>query len=360
MDKEHDPSSEMAQLLEQALPPRPIRQGEIVEGEVVRANEDGIVVSVGLKSEGIVPREEMRTISPEELNQLKQGDKIFVAVVGNEDLDDTLLLSLDLAQRERTWRGLEQLLHNGTEVTARITGHNRGGLVVDVSGVRGFVPFSHAVPISGGEDKEQALEARVGEETQFHVLEVDPSQERLVLSERKRRENAQERFLLELEEGTVLTGKVTSVRGFGAFVDVGDATGLIPLSELSWGSVNSPDTVVKVGDEVKVYVLKVDRENGRMTLSLKRTLPNPWETVNEQYEVSQVIQGTVTRLAQFGAFVKLEDGIEGLIHISELSPRRVKHPKECVYVGQKVTVIILNIDAGNHRIGLSYKQAFGL
>lgn len=208
------------------------------------------------------------------------------------------------------------------------------------------------------------MEARLGEQAQFHILELDRSQQRLVLTERaiwqKRREEAQDQYLAELQEGTVLSGKVSSVRGFGAFVDVGEIEGLIPISELSWRMVKSPDEVVTVGDQLEVVVLRVERETRRLTLSLKRTQPEPWETVHDRYEIRQIVQGTVTNLAQFGAFVKLEDGIEGLIHISELSQRRVNNPKECVYQGQHVRVMILSIDSQQRRIGLSYKQAFGL
>ena len=176
----------------------------------------------------------------------------------------------------------------------------------------------------------------------------------------KLQSQAQERFIDQLEEGSLVDGKVTSIRDFGAFVNIGEVEGLIPISELSWRMVKTPDEVVSVGQPVQVQVLRVDRSNRRISLSLKRTQPEPWETVGERYKVGQITGGTVTNLMPFGAFVKLEDGIEGLVHISELSQRRVNNPKECVYQGQNIQVLILSIDTQTRRIGLSYKQAFGL
>jgi len=185
-----------------------------------------------------------------------------------------------------------------------------------------------------------------------------------VLSERaiwqKAQAEAHDRILAKLEEGTILSGRITSIRDFGAFVDLGEIDGLIPISELSWKMIKTPDEVVTIGDPVEVYVLRVDAANRRLTLSLKRTQPEPWDTVNERYTVGQVTEGTVSNLAPFGAFVNLEDGIEGLVHISELSTRVVTNPSECVYRGQKVRVMILNIDTEKRRIALSYRQAYGM
>lgn len=355
--------SEMAELPEEAITPQVYRPGDMVEGEVVRVDDEGIVVSVGLKTEGFVSLQEMRTLTLEEKEQLRPGDKLWLTLLRGERAGEMALLSLDQARQEQLWRELQENLDSGSTVAAKVVDHNRGGLVVDVRGIRGFVPISHAAPAStGGREKDLAL--RVGEEAQVHILEVDQSREKLVLSERalwqQRKDEARRRFIAGLEEGTLVTGKVASLRGFGAFVNLGDADGLIPISELSWTMIKSPDEVVSVGDQVQVQVLKVDRENGRISLSLKRTQPEPWETVPERYNEGDIIEGIVTRLADFGAFVKLEDWVEGLIHISELSPRRLSHPKEMVYQGQKVKVQILGIDTKNRRISLSYKKAYGM
>ena len=356
-------SFQMSDLLDQDISPRQYQTGEVVEVEVISMDDEGLVVDVGQKMEGLVPVQEMRSLAPGEHAQIEPGQLINVAIMGDSGPGGMALLSLDQALEDRRWQQLEQQLQEGAEVTARVVEQNRGGLVVDCQGVRGFVPFSHLAPVPG-EAREDASAARLQEQAQFHILELDRSQQRLVLSERaiwqKRREEAQEQYLADLQEGTLLSGKVSSIRGFGAFVDVGEIEGLIPISELSWRMIKSPDEVVTVGDPVEVVVLRVERETRRLTLSLKRTQPEPWETVHERYEIRQIVQGTVTNLAQFGAFVKLEDGIEGLVHISELSQRRVTNPKECVYQGQHIRVMILTIDSEQRRIGLSYKQAFGL
>ena len=258
---------------------------------------------------------------------------------------------------------MQEKLSDGTTVTARIVEQNRGGLVAECLGIRGFIPFSHLAP-TPGVDRDEGLAARIRQESEFNVLEIDRDQGRLVLTERaiwqKLQSQAQERFIEQLEEGSLVDGKVTSIRDFGAFVNIGEVEGLIPISELSWRMVKTPDEVVSVGQPIQVQVLRVDKSNRRISLSLKRTQPEPWETVGERYKVGQITGGTVTNLMPFGAFVKLEDGIEGLVHVSELSQRRVNNPKECVYQGQNIQVLILSIDTQTRRIGLSYKQAFGL
>jgi small subunit ribosomal protein S1 len=355
--------SDMSQLPEEVITPQSCRPGDTVEGEVMRVDDEGMVVSVGLKTEGLVPAAEMRSLTAEEREQLKPGDKVWLTLTRTERGSEMALLSLDQARRERLWLDLQQNLSSGSTVTARVTGYNRGGLEVDVQGLRGFVPLSHVAPTSS-DGREKDLESRLGHEAQFHVLEVDQSQEKLVLSERaiwrERRDEARRQFIEGLEEGSLVTGKVTSLRGFGAFVNLGEADGLIPISELSWSMIKSPDEVVAVGDELQVRVLKVDREQQKISLSWKRTKPEPWETVPERYHEGDIVEGTVTRLAEFGVFVKLEDWVEGLIHISELSPRRINHPKDMVYQGQKVKVMVLGIDPAKRRISLSYKKAYGM
>lgn len=354
--------SHMSQLPEQDLAPRFYQPGEVVEGEVVRMDDDGMVVSVGQKMEGIVTLQEMRSMFSGEKAQYAPGETVRVAIVGGGGPDGMVLLSLDQALAEQKWQELEQAFSEGKPVIARITEHNRGGLVVDCRGIRGFIPFSHLAPVQG-DDKEATLAARVCQESEFHILELDRSLDRLVLSERaiwqRQQGEAQDRFLAGLEEGALLSGKVSSIRDFGAFVDLGGMEGLIPISELSWSMVKTPGDVVKVGDAVDVYVIRVDLDRRRLTLSLKRTQPEPWETVHQRYQVGQVAEGTVTNLVPFGAFVKLEEGIEGLVHISELSQRRVTNPRECVYQGQHVKVMVLTIDVETRRMSLSYKQAFG-
>ena len=345
------------------LSPRRYQPGEVVTGEVVRVDEDGIVVGVGLKTEGIIPPHEMRLLGHEEQTRLQPGDSIDVTILGGRGPGEMPMLSFDQARVEQSWVELQEKLSDGTTVTARIVEQNRGGLVAECLGIRGFIPFSHLAP-TPGVDRDEGLAARIRQESEFNVLEIDREQGRLVLTERaiwqKLQSQAQERFIDQLEEGSLVDGKVTSIRDFGAFVNIGEVEGLIPISELSWRMVKTPDEVVSVGQPIQVQVLRVDKSNRRISLSLKRTQPEPWETVGERYKVGQITGGTVTNLMPFGAFVKLEDGIEGLVHVSELSQRRVNNPKECVYQGQNIQVLILSIDTQTRRIGLSYKQAFGL
>ncbi len=363
-DRDFSVSPQMSELPEEDITPRFYQPGEIIDGEVVRVDDDGIVVSVGLKSEGMVPPPEMRLLPQEQRELLQPGDRLQVTLVGGQAPGEMVVLSYDQAQQQRLWTELAQHLAEGTTVTVRITDHNRGGLEVDWQGMRGFVPFSHLAPTQAGQVGQMDPAARVGEEAAFHVLELDQEQAKLVFTERtlwqQRKDEARERLIADLEEGTLVSGRVTSLRGFGAFVSLGDVDGLIPMSELSWTTVKSADEVLSLGDQVQVQVLRVDRQNQKVSLSLKRTQPSPWETVAERYSENQILEGTVTRIADFGAFVKLEDWVEGLIHISELSTRRVTNPKECVYLGQKVRVMFMGVDTEKHRISLSYKKAYGM
>ena len=363
VESRFDDISDMSQLPEEAITPQRYRPGDTVEGEIVRIDDEGLVVSVGLKTEGMVPASEMRTLTPEDRAELSLGDKLWVTVVHGERGGDMAQLSLDQARQDRVWLDLKEHLDQGETVTAKVTGQNRGGLEVDVQGIRGFVPISHVAPTSP-DGREKDLDVRVGGEAEFHVLELDADQGRLVLSERAlwqaKRDEARRQFIATLEEGTLVTGRVTSLRGFGAFLNIGQVDGLIPISELSWRMLRSPDEVISVGDQLTVQVLKVDRENQKISLSLKRIMPEPWETVPERYNEGDIVEGTVTRLADFGAFVRLEDWVEGLIHISELSPRRLSSPSEMVYQGQKVRVKILSIDTDKRRISLSFRQAYGM
>ena len=359
LDSSFDDVKDMSELPLEAFTPRIYRRGDVVEGEIVNIDDEGITIGLGLKSEALIPQIHMRTLSTDELSAMITGDKITATVVrGGERVE----LSLDLARREKLWIDLQDHMSNGDTVEAVVTGHNRGGLEVEVGGVRGFVPISHVAPTPGAGEKD--LSSRLGTESLFNIIEIDSEHERLVLSERaiwqSRRDKARKAFIDSLEEDSLVTGRVKTIRGFGAFVDLGDADGLVPISELSWQMLKSPDDVVAIGDELTLKVLKVDSESQKVSLSLKRTLPEPWESVPERYSEGDLVEGTVSKIADFGAFVRLENWVEGLIHISELSPRQLNNPSEIVYQGQKVKVKILGIDTDKRRMSLSYKQAYGL
>lgn len=337
------------------------RRGDLVEGVVMGVDSEGILVNIGGKAEGIIPYQEARSLSPEEVRALQPGQTLWVYVLRPETADTPARLSLDRARRERGWQALYAALAQGHPVEARITGVNRGGLEVEVEGVQGFVPLSQLAPRGRGIPRTEGLEGRVGQTVRLKVLEVDRRRNRAVLSERQVWEEERERLraqaLDSLREGQAVRGRVTGLAPFGAFVDLGGVEGLIHLSELSWRPVQDPQEVVRVGQEVEVLVLRVDREAGRVGLSLRRLQPSPWDRAEEKYPVGALVQGTVTRLAPYGAFVRLEEGLEGLVHISELSHRLVRHPKEVVKEGDVVTVKVLRVEPERRRLGLSIKQA---
>lgn len=350
----------MEELLEGSVPLREIRRGEIVEGQVMRVDSDGILVSVGHKSEGIVPQREMRSVTPDTAARYQVGESIQVYVLDASGSEGQALLSIDRARGEASWSVLEALAENGGTIRAKITGYNRGGAVVDVDGLQAFIPLSQTV-LPPGVEHEAALASRVGEEVTAKVLEVNRRRNRAVLSERAatrdQREGVKDALLDALQEGETRHGRVTGVSGFGAFVDLGGADGLIHISELSWAPVASVEDVVQVGQEVDVYVLRVDRDSRRIALSLRRLAPTPWDQAAETFQIGRLVTGTITKMTDFGAFARVDDMVEGLIHVSELTERHISHPKEIVAVGDTMTLKIVSLDPERHRLGLSLKQA---
>ncbi len=354
---------DMALLLEQSEPIRTIKRGDVIAGTVMHIDHDGILVDTGHKSEGFVPSREMRSLSMEALSALHQGDEIFAYVIQQDTEEEPALLSVDRARGEWGWQHLQKCLDNNTTIAGVIRGFNKGGAIVDVDGVQGFVPISQLAPLgirSGEASQDDGLAQRVGQSIQMRLLELNRRRNRVILSERlalqQEREDKKNQLLAELQEGQVRKGRVSGLSSFGAFVDIGGADGLIHISELSWESVRSPDEVVQVGNEVDVYVLKVDREARKIALSLRRLHPEPWQTVPDRYQLGQVVDGTITKLTNFGAFARIEGSVEGLIHISELTERMVQHPKEVVRVGDVVRLKIIKMEPERRRLGLSMKQ----
>ncbi|MEO8458466.1 MAG: S1 RNA-binding domain-containing protein [Chloroflexota bacterium] len=356
----------MAALLEEETAAYPeIRRGEIIEGTVVGTDRDGILVDIGAKSEGIIPPHEMQCLQPEGSSRLRAGDKILVSVVQPESQEGQVILSLDRARGERGWRVLQDYMDANEAFEGYVTGSNKGGLLVNVEGVNAFVPLSQIVagPDRGSpENTQRALSEWVGKTITLKVIELNRRRNRAILSERsavqEKRAAEKERLLQELSEGDVKTGRITSIRDFGIFVDIGGADGLVHLSELSWERTpKTPQELFHVGQEVPVYVLKVDNEAKKIALSVRRAQPERWEEIVSGYREGQIVPGQVTKLAPFGAFVRLEGPIEGLIHISELVDRRIAHPKEVVEEGDVVPVKIVRIEYDRHRLGLSLKQA---
>lgn len=261
----------------------------------------------------------------------------------------------------QAWHAVYESFENGDVLDLKVTDYNRGGLLVNLNGLSGFVPASQLVDTSirlEFKDRMEQLASQVGKELSLKIIELDRDRDRLILSERAViEEERAEKLLNELCEGDVCRGRVANLCDFGAFVDLGGIEGLIHISELSWGRIDHPSDVLKSGDEVDVYVLNVDRQRQRIGLSLKRLQPNPWDTVEDRYKVGQLVEGMVTNVVNFGVFVRVEEGLEGLIHISELAEGNFLHPRNVVKEGDKVTVRILNIDGERHRLGLSLRQA---
>lgn len=339
-------------------------QGEIRTGVIASISPNQILVSVGTKSEGLITGKELEQIPPSELSEFKIGMEIPVYIVNPEDQGGNLVLSYVRAREEVGWKEAERLMASGEILHSTIIGFNKGGLIVPLGTLRGFVPasqisLSRRVALSG-DTPEQRWGKMVGEPISVRVIEVDRDRRRLILSERaasaETRESLKERVIEELKEGEVRTGRVTSLAEFGAFVNISGADGLVHLSEISWDRIKHPSEVLKVGQEVKVKVISIDREKKRIGLSIRQLLPDPWAKQVAHYQVGQLVQGTITRLTKFGAFARLEDDIEGLIHISEISEKRIEHPKEVLHEGDVVTLRVIKIDAENHRIGLSLRK----
>ena len=340
--------------------------GEIRNGIIVDKRPHEILVDIGYKSEGIVSGREIERLS-DSLSSLNIGDEVPVYVL-REDKDGNLMLSISRAQAEKDWERAESLMASQHIFESSVAAYNRGGVIVKIGQVRGFVPASQLSADSQSQGEEQAEESEdrwaqlVGANLMLKVIDIDRKRNRLILSERlavrEWRRQQKEQLLDRLKEGDVYDGVISSIADFGAFVDLGGADGLIHLSELSWNRVNHPSEVVAVGDNVKVQILSVDQERRRIGLSLRRLQPQPWDVVNETYEVGQVVRGRITKLVNFGAFARLEkDGIEGLIHVSELTDRRITHPKEVVSEGEEYDLRIIRIDTDKRRMGLSLKQA---
>ena len=304
--------------------------------------------------------------------KLSEGDSL-IAFVMRPDSKDGPMLSVDRARGEEGWRDIQKLMDQDQPVEGVIVGFNRGGCILEVANVQGFVPMSQLITISRDLFKQESFESGeanvsegsigkdlIGKTLKVKVLEVNRSRNRAIFSERsalqEQRDEQKAELIEKLVEGEVRKGIVTGISNFGAFVDLGGADGLIHISEMSWSMVGSPEDLVKVGEELDVYVLRIDRETMKIALSLRRLQPEPWETIFERYQVGDVVDATVTKIANFGAFARLEDSIEGLIHITELSEAVITNPNEVVSEGQEIKVKILKIEMERKRLGLSLKQ----
>src|SRR5438046_8435136 len=330
-------------------------EGDVVSGTVVRVDKDESLVDIGYKSEGVIPISELsirRSVNPDE--EVTVGDQIDALVLQKEDADGRLILSEKRARFEKAWRRIEAAAESGQPVSGSMIEVVKGGRIIDL-GVRGFLPAS-LVDIR----RVPNLDEYMGQTIECKVIELNRSRNNVVLSRRavleEQRKEDRERILDRLQPGQVVEGKISNIVDFGAFVDLDGIDGLIHISELSWSHVNHPSEILAIGDTVRVKVLDIDRDRQRISLGLKQTQEDPWQRIVDTYNVGDELAGKVTKVVTFGAFVEILDGVEGLVHISELAQHHVESPREIVHPGDEVRVKILEIDSERRRLSLSAKR----
>jgi small subunit ribosomal protein S1 len=360
-EPEADFSQELAQLLEEhdyALP----SVGDIRTGIIVSISDQGVIVDLGLKRDGLVQPDDLTELDPEERDALQLNDEVPVYIIETSQ-PDRLLVSIHKARLNQDWIRAQEMMESGEILETPVIGYNRGGVIVPFGNLRGFVPASHLLELRRGMDdrqRQQSMSKLRDEVLPLKVIEVNRQRRRLVLSQRDAQKEWQEakkiQLIENLQEGDVLEGTISGLRNFGAFVDLGGADGLVHISELAWHRVNHPREVVKVGDKIEVYILSLDKEEQRIALSRKRLLPNPWSLAQDKYEVGQLVEGEVTRLVSYGAFIEIEPGVEGLLHISQLSRDNVQDASEYISEGETHLLRIISMDADRQRIGLSLKN----
>ncbi|MFW5735251.1 MAG: 30S ribosomal protein S1, partial [Oceanidesulfovibrio sp.] len=331
-----------------------LEEGSIVQGEVVKTDENTVLVDVNFKSEGQIPAQEFT--DAEGNLTVSVGDKVDVFVVRKDELEGTLILSRDKAKRMQLFDKLEEIQEKDDIIHGRIVRRIKGGYTVDLGGLEAFLPGSH-VDLRPVPD----MDALVGEEFDFRVLKINRRRSNVIVSRRvlleEERESKRTELLKTLEEDQVVTGKVKNITEYGVFVDLGGLDGLLHITDMSWKRIKHPKEMVKLGQELELKVLNFDRDSKKVSLGLKQLVPDPWEDITEKYPEGKRLNGKVTNLVDYGAFVELEPGVEGLVHISEMSwTRKLRHPSQMVKVGDEVEVVILGVDPDKKRISLGMKQ----
>jgi small subunit ribosomal protein S1 len=347
---------ELREAIEASL--RDFKEGDILEGTVVKIDRDEVLLDIGYKSEGVIPTKELSIRHDVDPGQVvKVGDEVEALVLQKEDKEGRLILSKKRAQYERAWGRIEEVMQSGGTIKGPVIEVVKGGLILDI-GLRGFLPAS-LVDLRRVRD----LHPFVGTELEAKIIELDRNRNNVVLSRRAFLEESQsegrKKFLESLQKGERRKGTVSSIVNFGAFVDLGGVDGLVHVSELSWKHVDHPSEVVQVGQEVEVEVLDVDLERERVSLSLKATQEDPWKEFERKYSAGEIIDGQVTKLVPFGAFVRVAAGIEGLVHISEISEQHIETPESVLSVGDEVRVKVIEVDVPRRRISLSMRQVGG-
>ncbi|MCA0455813.1 MAG: S1 RNA-binding domain-containing protein [Chloroflexi bacterium] len=358
-NKESDGQSEFEQLLESSFAYTPPRRGEIRNAIILQIETREIIVDMGAKQDGIVPAQDIERLDSDVRNGLAVGGEVPVYVLNPRDQDDNLIVSINMGLQQYDWEKARQLLTSEDVVQVNVTGHNRGGILVRWNRLEGFIPSSHLVSVNLANERSSAWNEFAANPLGVKVIEVDQDRRRLIFSEREAqkewRAQQKARLLSELKEGDVVKGTVTGLRDFGAFVNLGGADGLIHVSELAWHRVDHPRDVLKVGDEIDVYVLTLDRGSNRIALSRKRLLSDPWEDADKRYHEGQLVDGTVTNVVDFGAFIALDNGLEGLLHLSEMGDGSLKEPYSYVKKGDRLNLRISHLEPEKRRVGFTQR-----
>ena len=354
-----DFGSEFQDLLDASFAYAPPRRGEIRNAVILEIDEREIIVDLNTKRDGIVPYQDIERLDPAFRDSLEVGGEVPVYIMNPRDQDDNLVVSINMGLQQYDWEKARSLLESEDVVDVTVTGSNRGGILVRWNRLEGFVPSSHLVSVNYSSDRRDAWDDMRDQELVVKVIEVDQDRRRLIFSEREAqkewRAQQKARLLAELKEGDRVPGTVTGLRDFGAFVNLGGADGLIHVSELAWHRVDHPRDILRVGQEIEVYVLNLDRDSNRIALSRKRLLNDPWDDAAQRYHEGQLVEGTVTNVVEFGAFVALEDGLEGLLHLSEMGDGSLKEPHSYVKKGDNLSLRISHLEPEKRRVGFTQR-----
>ncbi|GAB4544270.1 MAG: S1 RNA-binding domain-containing protein [Anaerolineae bacterium] len=351
---------DFAALLEESFSLGQAERGDLITGTILAIDEQGAIVDVKMKRDAVVPRSDLERMAGV---TLRVGQEVPLIVLNPEDQDGNLVVSISQARQSEDWLRAEELMNNGEVYEGVVADANRGGIIVPFGNLRGFIPASHVADLPRGineDERKDYMMRLVGQPINVKIIEVNRKRRRLVMSQRDasrgRRDTNKESLLGELQEGDVRKGRVSGLRDFGAFVDLGGADGLIHISELAWHRVKHPKELLNVGDEIDVYILRLDSDNKRIGLSLKRLQPNPWSLVDEMYHVGQLVEGTISRVAQFGAFISLDPGVEALLHTNQMADPSPEDPTQLLRDGDKLLLRIISIESHRQRLGLSLKD----
>jgi small subunit ribosomal protein S1 len=358
-EKDQNSQAEFEELLESSFAYLPPRRGEIRTATILQIDPREIIVDMGVKQDGIVPAQDLERLDPSVRDGLKVGAEVPVYVLNPRDQDDNLIVSINMGLQQYDWERARQLLKSEDVVQVVVTGSNKGGVLVRWNRLEGFIPSSHLVSMNLSNERHGSWDDLRDRELGVKVIEVDQDRRRLIFSEREAqkewRAQQKARLLAELKEGDIVRGTVTGLRDFGAFVNLGGADGLIHVSELAWHRVDHPRDVLRVGDEIDVYVLNLDRESNRIALSRKRLLNDPWEDADQRYHEGQLVEGVVTNVVDFGAFIALDNGLEGLLHLSEMGDGSLKEPYSYVKKGDRLSLRISHLEPEKRRVGFTQR-----